>query len=70
MAKKGRRKAMTENEIDELKQKVAVTTKGSRPFVFTQPTAPGKEFQKSITLTAMIVFGGKQYLTPLASEEY
>ena len=70
MAKKGRRKAMTEQEIDELKRKVAVTPKASRPFVFEQPTAPEQEVQRSITLTATRVFGGKKYLTPLASEEY
>ena len=61
---------MTEQEIEELKQKVAVTQKANRHFVIEQPTAPGEEVQNSITLTATRVFGAKQYLTPLASEEY
>ena len=38
-----RRKAMTHEEIEALKQKVAVTTKPSRPLVFDQPTASGEQ---------------------------
>ena len=49
---------MTQEEIEELKQKVAVSTKATRPFVFEKPVAPGEEVQRSITLTATRVFGG------------
>ena len=70
MAKKGRRKAMTQEEIEELKQTIASAPKASRPFVFEKPAAPGEEIQRCITLTATRVFGGQQFLTPLASEEY
>ena len=55
---RSRRKAMTQEEIEELKQKVAVSTKATRPFVFEKPVAPGEEVQRSITLTATRVFGG------------
>ena len=41
-----RRKAITQEEIEALKQKVAVTTKTNRPFVFDQPTAPGEATQE------------------------
>ena len=43
---------MTQEEIEVLKQKVAVTTKASRPFVFDQPAAPGEETQREIVLEA------------------
>ena len=61
---------MTQEEIEQLKQKVAVTLKATRPFVLEKPAAPGEEVQRSITLTATRVFGGQQVLTPFASEEY
>ena len=61
---------MTQEEIEELKQTIASTPKASRPFVFEKPAARGEEVQRSITLTATRVFGGQQFLTPLASEEY
>ena len=70
MAKKGRRKAMTQEEIEEVKHTIASTSKASRPLVFAQPAAPGAEVQRRITLTATRVFRGQQFLTPLASEEY
>ena len=40
---RSRRQAITQEEIEALKQKVAVTTKTNRPFVFDQPTALGQE---------------------------
>ena len=49
---RSRRKAMTQEEIQALKQKVAVTPKANRPFVFDQPTAPGEETQRKIVLAA------------------
>ena len=61
---------MTQEEIEELKQTIASAPKASRPFVFEKPAAPGEEIQRCITLTATRVFGGQQFLTPLASEEY
>ena len=54
---RSRRKAMTHEEIAALKQKVAVTTKANRPFVFDQPTALGEETQSKIVLAATTVFG-------------
>ena len=61
---------MTQEEIEALKQKVAVTTKANRPFVFDQPTAPGEETQRKIVLAATTVFGRIEYMTPLALKEY
>ena len=61
---------MTQEEIEALKQKVAVTTKANRPFVFDQPTAPGEETQREIVLAATTVFGTIEYMTPLAPKEY
>ena len=70
MDKKGRSKAMTQEEIDELKQTIPVTTKGNRPFIFVQTVGPVEEVQNCITLIPTKVFTGKQHLTLLASEEY
>ena len=67
---RSRRKAMTQEEIEALKQKVAVTPKANRPFVFDQPTAPGEETQRKIVLAATTVFGRTEYMTPLAPKEY
>ena len=61
---------MTEEEIQALKQQVAVTTKANRPFVFDQPTAPGEETQRKIVLAATPVIGRIEYMTPLAPKEY
>ena len=61
---------MTQEEIEGLKQKVAVTTKVNRPFVFDQATAPGEKTQRQIELAAITVFGRIEYMTPLAPEEY
>ena len=66
MAKKGRRKAMTEDEIDTLIRTIASTPKATRPLVFDQPAASGEEVQKMIGLTAINTFGRQEYLTPLA----
>ena len=65
-----RRKVMTQEEIEAWKQKVAVTTKANRPFVFYQPTAPGEETQRKIVLAATTVFGRIAYMTPLVPKEY
>ena len=65
-----RRKAITQQEIEALKQKVAVTAKVTRPFVFDQPIAPGEETQRKIVLAATTVFGRIEYMTPLAPKEY
>ena len=67
---RSRRKAMTQEEIEALKQKVAVTTKANRPFVFDQPTALGLETQRKIVLAATTVFGRIEYMTPLPPKEY
>ena len=67
---RSRRKAITQEEIEELKQKVAVTTKANRPFVLHQPTAPGEATQRKIILAATTVFGRIEYMTPLAPKEY
>ena len=61
---------MTQEEIQELKQKVAVTTKATRPFVFDQPAAPGEETQRKITVATTSEFGRQEFLTPLATKEY
>ena len=61
---------MTQEEIQALKQKVAVTTMAHRPCVFDQPTASGEEIQSKIVLATTTVFGRKEYITPLAAEEY
>ena len=61
---------MTQEEIEASKQKVAVTTKVSRPFVFNQPTAPGEETQRKIVFAATTVFSRMAYMTPLAPKEY
>ena len=53
-----------------MKQKVAVTTKANRPFVFHQPTASGEETQIKIVFAATTVFVSKEYMTPLAPKEY
>ena len=60
---------MTEEEIEGLKQKVAVTTKANRPFVFDQPTVRGEGTQRKIVLAATTVFGRIEYMTPLAPKE-
>ena len=61
---------MPQENMKELKQTIAYTTKASRPFVFEKPAAPADDVQSSITLTATRVCGGQQFLTPLASEAY
>ena len=61
---------MIQEEIHELKQKIAVTTKANRHFIFDKPTVPGEEVPRSITLTTTRVFESQQYLTPLTSAEY
>ena len=67
---RSRRKAITQEEIEALKQKVAVTTKANRLFVFDQPTASGEETQRKIVLAATTVFDRIEYMTPLAPKEY
>ena len=67
---RSRRKAITQEEIQALKQKVAVTPKTNRPFVFNQPTAPGEETQRKIVLAATTVFSRIEYMTPLGPKEY
>ena len=67
---RSRRKAMTQEEIEALKQKVTVTTKANRPFVFDQPTATGEETQRTIVLAATTVFGRIEYMTLFAPQEY
>ena len=61
---------MTQEEIVGLTQKVAVTSKANRLFVFDQPTAPGEETQRKIVLAATTAFGRIEYMTPLARKEY
>ena len=60
---------MTQEEIEELKLTIVTTPKAFRLFVFEKLTAPGEEVQRSISLTAMRVFGEPQFLTLLASEQ-
>ena len=67
---RSRRKVMTNKENEALIQKVPVTTKANRPFVFDQPTAPREETQRKIGLAATSVFGCIEYMTPLAPKEY
>ena len=59
-----------QQRIEELKQKVAVTTKATRPFVCNQAAAPEEETQRKITLAATSECGKRDFLTPLAPEEY
>ena len=61
---------MTQEEIEALKQKVAVTTTANTPFVFNQPTALGGETQRKIVLATRTVFGRIESMTPLAPKEY
>ena len=56
MAKNGRRKAMKQEELDELKQRIAVTSRAHRPFIFDKPAAAVEDDQRSMTLTATRVF--------------
>ena len=64
MANKGRRKAITPEGIDALKQTIPSTPKAKRPFVFNQPAALAEGVQKMIVLTATNTFGRQEYLTP------
>ena len=61
---------MTHEEFEALKQKVAVTTKARRTFVFDQPTAPGEQTTRRIVLAATSVFGRIEYMTPFTNKEY
>ena len=61
---------MTQDEIEAQKQEVAITPKANRPFVFDQPTAPGEETQRKITLATTTVFGRIEYMISLAPKEY
>ena len=54
---------MTQEEIEAFKQKVAVTTKATRPFVCKQATVPGEGTQRKIVLAATTVFGRIKYMT-------
>ena len=67
---RSRRTAMTQEEIEALKQQDSVTTKANRHFVLDQTTAPGEETQSKIVLAATTVFGRIEYMTPLAPTEY
>ena len=67
---RSRRKPITQEEIEGLKEKGAVTTKANRPFVFDQLTALGEETQRKIILAATTVFGRIEFMTPLAPQEY
>ena len=70
IAEKGRRKAMTQEEIHALKRTIASTAKATRPFVFDQPAAPGDDVPKMIVLTATNTFVRQEYLTPLAPAKF
>ena len=61
---------MTQDEIEKLKQKVAVTASACRPFVFHQLAAPGEERQEKIAFQATRVFLATEFSTPLAPAEY
>ena len=61
---------MSQEIIEALKQKGAVTTKATRPFVVDQPIASGEKTQRKIVLAATTVFGRIEYMTPLAPKEY
>ena len=67
---RSRRPARTQEEIEGLNQKVAVTAKARRPFVFDSPTAAGAETQRNIVFAATSVFGRIEYMTPLATKKY
>ena len=69
-ASRERRKAVTQQEIDELKKKVAVTIKIRRPFVLYQAAAPGEEIQKLIIRIGTNTFENRELLTPPASTTY
>ena len=66
---RSRRNAMSQEEIHELKQKVAVTLKAAGPFVIGQPAAPGEEELRRIILQDTSAFVAKNFLTLLASAE-
>ena len=61
---------VTSLQIEELKQKDAVTSKARKQFVFDQPAAPGEETQRKIILAATKEFGKQEFLIALASKEY
>ena len=67
---RSRRQAITQEEIEVLKQTVAVTTKANRPFVYNQTTAPGEETQRKIVLASITVFGRIECMTRLTLKEY
>ena len=56
--------------MQELKQKVAITTKAKIPFVVDQPAASEEESQWKITLPATRVFVLNEFLTLLVPAEY
>ena len=70
IAKNGRTKAITQDEIDALNATIASIPKAKRPFVFDQRAVPGAEVQKMIVLTATNTFGRQEYLTPLAPAKF
>ena len=70
MAKKGTRKAITQEAIDALIPTIASTPNAERPFVVDQPAAPGEAVQKMIVLTATNTFAREEYLTVLAAAKF
>ena len=67
---RSRRNAMAQEAIEVLKQKVAVTSKTTMPFIFDQPTATGEDTQRKIVLAATTVFSRIEYMTSLAFTEH
>ena len=61
---------MTQEEIEELKQIVAVPTKAHRPFILDEPAAPGEGTQRKIAMQATRVFEAKEFCTPFAPVGY
>ena len=70
MHKKGRRKVMTQDDIDALNQTSACAPKANRPFFFDQPAAPREEVQKMIVLTVTNIYVRPEYLMPLAPANF
>ena len=61
---------MTQEEIADSNQNVAVTSKATRPLVFDQPAAPREQTERKITLAAPTEYVSTEFLTPLVPKEY
>lgn len=70
MAKTGRRKGMTQEELDPLKRTIASSVQPNRPFVCGKPTASGEEVHRAIVLAATNIYETHEDLIQLAAAPY